>query len=100
MSPEERVPVAEITTVEQTEKRAEVVVEVTKMKQVLSEKQVVALPQAEREIEDDWFWLLDVPIREPTFVPPGNLDFPINHCKFILSFLHKCFTILVLSVRH
>ncbi|XP_070767718.1 uncharacterized protein [Enoplosus armatus] len=70
VSPEVHVSLVEVTTTERREKRAEIVVEDTEMKQVLSEKQVVALPQAVREIEDDWFVLLDVPTREPSFVPP------------------------------
>ncbi|XP_044063520.1 uncharacterized protein LOC122881404 isoform X14 [Siniperca chuatsi] len=70
VSPEECVSPVEVTTVEQRERRVEVVVEDTEIKEVLSEKQVVALPQAVREIEDDWFVLLDVPTRKPLFVPP------------------------------
>lgn len=75
MSPEERVSLVEITTIEWREKRVEIMAEDTEIK-VLSEKQVVALPQAVREIEDDWFVLLDVPTREPSYVPPGIVDFP------------------------
>lgn len=68
--PEERVSLVEMTTVERREKRVEAVVDDAEMKQVLREKQVV-LPQAEREIEDDWYVLLDVPTRKSSFVPPG-----------------------------
>ncbi|KAI3360936.1 hypothetical protein L3Q82_013144, partial [Scortum barcoo] len=73
VSPEERVSVVEVTAIEQREKRVEAVVEDTEIKRVPSEKQVVALPQAVREIEDDWFVLLDVPTREPSFVPPVTM---------------------------
>nr|XP_033496144.1 uncharacterized protein LOC117265653 isoform X2 [Epinephelus lanceolatus] len=69
VSPEERVSVVEITTIEQREERVKVVVD-TKKDQVLDVKQVVALPPAVREIEDDWFVLQDVPTREPSYVPP------------------------------
>lgn len=87
VSPEERVSLVEITTVVRREKRVEVVVQDTEIKQVLSEKQVAALPQAVREIEDDWYVLLDVPTREPSYVPPGIVDSPSSPYKLILSFL-------------
>ncbi|XP_027142932.1 titin isoform X6 [Larimichthys crocea] len=70
VSPEERVSLVEMTTVERREKRAVFVMGDIEMKQVPSEKRAVALPQAVREIEDDWFVLLDVPTREPSYVPP------------------------------
>lgn len=85
MSPEERASLVEITPVERREKRVEIVVEDLEIKQVLSEKQVAALPQAMRELEDDWFVLLDVPTREPSFVPPGIADFSSSPYKLILS---------------
>ncbi|KAG8010144.1 Protein 4.1 [Nibea albiflora] len=69
VSPEERVSLAETTTVSRREKRVVFVID-TEMKQVPSEKRAVALPQAVRETEDDWFVLLDVPAREPSYVPP------------------------------
>ncbi|XP_034466738.1 uncharacterized protein LOC117776691 isoform X5 [Hippoglossus hippoglossus] len=69
VSPEERVSLVEITTVEQRETRVEVVVEDTQIKRELSETGIVARPQAVKEIEDDWFILLNVPIREAAFVP-------------------------------
>lgn len=72
MSPEERVALVKITTIERSEKK--VVVE--EIKQVLGEKQVVALPQAVREVEDDWFVLLDVAARETSYYHiPGMVDF-------------------------
>ncbi|XP_029360050.1 titin homolog isoform X2 [Echeneis naucrates] len=70
VSPEEFVPPIQVGSIEQREKRLEVVVEDKEMKQELVEKRVLALPQAVREVEDDWFVLLDLPIREPAFVPP------------------------------
>ncbi|XP_068999115.1 uncharacterized protein [Embiotoca jacksoni] len=69
VSPEEHVSRIELA-VEQREKRAEVLIEDTAVRQMLSENQPVALPQGVKETEDDWFVLLDVPIREPSFVPP------------------------------
>ncbi|XP_036930180.1 titin-like isoform X4 [Acanthopagrus latus] len=70
VSPEERVSLVETTTIERIEKRVEVVVATTEKEKDLSEKQEVVLPQAVREIEDDWFVLLDVAARESSFVPP------------------------------
>ncbi|XP_030605420.1 titin-like isoform X3 [Archocentrus centrarchus] len=62
---EERVSLIEGTAVEQKERRVDLLVE--DAKQMLTEKQVVAQTVRER---DDWFLLLDVPVREPSFVPP------------------------------
>ncbi|XP_071372176.1 uncharacterized protein [Centroberyx affinis] len=70
MRPEEHVTLVEMTTIKKREKRMEVVVEDTQMKQDLSPKQEIAPPQPVKEIEDDWFVLLDVSPREPSFVPP------------------------------
>ncbi|XP_042345169.1 uncharacterized protein LOC121945189 isoform X2 [Plectropomus leopardus] len=74
VSPGEHVSVVEITALERREKRGKIVEEETEMK-VLSVKQVVSLPlpQAAREIEDDWFVLLEVPTREPSYVPPVTM---------------------------
>ncbi|XP_053287728.1 uncharacterized protein LOC128448899 isoform X3 [Pleuronectes platessa] len=69
VSPEECVSLVEITTIEQRETRVEVVVEDAQIKQEPSETGIVARPQAVKEIEDDWFILLNVPIREAAFVP-------------------------------
>nr|XP_046256671.1 uncharacterized protein LOC124065372 isoform X14 [Scatophagus argus] len=74
VSPEEHVALVEVTTVERREEAVEVVVEDTDMKQVQSEQKVDVLPQGVREIEDDWFVLLDVSPREPSFVPPVTTD--------------------------
>lgn len=68
---EERVSLAESASIELREEGADVAVGETEVKEVLRETQVVFVPQAERQIEDDWFVLLDVPPREPSFVPPG-----------------------------
>lgn len=68
MSAEERVSVVEMTAVEQREKRVEVVMKDTEIKQELSDKQVVTPPQAVKDIGDDWFVLLDV--RDPS--SPGT----------------------------
>ncbi len=86
MLPEERVSVVETATVQQREKRVEAVIEVPEIKPEQSVKQVVTLPQAEREIEDDWFVLLDAPTREPSFVPPGIVDPLRSPYKLIVSF--------------
>ncbi|KAM8734767.1 uncharacterized protein AB9X84_023470 isoform 12-T13 [Acanthopagrus schlegelii] len=73
VSPEERVSLVETTTIERIEKRVEVVVATTEKEKDLSEKQEVVLPQAVREIEDNWFVLLDVAARESSFVPPVTM---------------------------
>ncbi|XP_054478342.1 LOW QUALITY PROTEIN: uncharacterized protein LOC129110178 [Anoplopoma fimbria] len=73
VSPEEFISLAGITADEEGEQRVEIMAADTEIKQVLSEKQVVTLPQAVREIEDDWFVLLDVPTREPSYVPPVTM---------------------------
>ena len=70
-SPEERVSLVEITTIEQRETPVEVLVEDAQIKQELSETGIVARPQAVKEIEDDWCILLNVPIREAAVVPQG-----------------------------
>lgn len=59
------VSVVETKTTEQEEKGIEAVIDSSKLDQVLF------LPQTEKEIEDVWFALLDVPNRESHFVPPG-----------------------------
>ncbi|XP_062254580.1 uncharacterized protein LOC133964485 isoform X4 [Platichthys flesus] len=69
VSPEERASLVEITTTEQMETRVEVVVEDAQIKQEPCETGIVARPQAVKAIEDDWFILLNVPIREAAFVP-------------------------------
>ncbi|XP_028280977.1 uncharacterized protein LOC114448296 isoform X4 [Parambassis ranga] len=68
VSPEEHVSVIEVA-LEQAEKRVEVL-EIIKMQ---SDSGGVAPPQGVREIEDDWFVLLDVPIRAPSYVPPVSM---------------------------
>ncbi|XP_032374160.1 uncharacterized protein LOC116690995 isoform X12 [Etheostoma spectabile] len=72
VSPEEHFSLVEITAIVRREKRVEIMAEDTDIT-VLGEKQVVALPHAVREIEDDWFVLLDVPTREPSYVPPVTM---------------------------
>lgn len=52
-------------TTQQEEKRIEAVIDRTKLEQILF------FPKTEREIEDIWFVLLDVPNREFILVPPG-----------------------------
>lgn len=77
-SPEEYVSVVEITADERRERRSEVVVEEVEETKAQSEKQVVTLPQTVRQITDDWFELLERPTREPSYVPPGIVDFHSN----------------------
>lgn len=78
----ERISLVESTTIELKEGIADVAVGETEVKEVLRETQVVFAPQAERQIEDDWFVLLDVSPREPSFVPPGIE--PSSPCRHIL----------------
>ncbi|XP_040901230.1 uncharacterized protein LOC121186532 isoform X15 [Toxotes jaculatrix] len=61
VSPEKRVSLIKVAAIEQWETRVQV--------GVLGEKRVEAPPRAVKEIEDDWFVLMDVPMREPSFVP-------------------------------
>lgn len=56
-------------------------------KQMLPEREGVALLQDVKEREDDWCVLLDVPIRQPSFVAPGRADFPLRSCCFFIHFL-------------
>lgn len=56
-------------------------------KQMLPEREGVPLLQDVKEREDDWFVLLDVPIRQPSFVAPGRADFPLRSCCFFIHFL-------------
>lgn len=87
--PEERISPVAMTAVEWREEIVEAVAEDAEMKQVQREKQVVDLPQAERRMEDDWFRLLDLPTREPSFVPPGICAFRLH--KLILPYFFFCF---------
>lgn len=84
--PEERIStVVETITVES---RKEFVVEETVVqkfpKQIIPE-QKISHPISERE--DDWFVLLDVAAREPSFVPPGIVDIP---SRLTSLFCHFC----------
>lgn len=62
-------------------------------KQMLPEREGVALLQDVKEREDDWFVLLDVPIRQPSFVAPGRADFSTA----LLLFLHSLFASSVIQ---
>lgn len=90
--PKEAVSVVEAMTTEQREKKVEVVVEDTEVKQIVSEKQAVSLVPGVREIDDDWFVLLDVARREPSFVPPGILVSKTKTKFFFMSLWFKCLT--------
>lgn len=76
MSPEELLSLVRIAADEEGEKRVEIMAADTEIQHVPSEKRVVAPPQAVGGREDDWFVLLDVPTREPSYVPPGIDAFP------------------------
>lgn len=101
VSPGQFVSVIQVATVEQREKRVAVVVEDAEVKQELIKKRVTAVPQVVREIEDDWFILLDLPIRQPTYVPPGITDFlsPVEYSICHLFWLN-CLMALLHSLCH
>ncbi|XP_068614416.1 uncharacterized protein [Brachionichthys hirsutus] len=71
VSPGEPVPSVGTTAAARKEKRVDVVVEDREMKQKQGEKEVAFLSLAAREIEDEWFALLDVAPRETSCVPPA-----------------------------
>jgi len=58
----EGVSLTEVAAVEQREQRAEILVEYIEIRRMPVEK------------EDDWFVLLDVTVREPSYAPPGSAD--------------------------
>lgn len=62
-----------VGTVEQREERLESVVEEAERKLWLQELQEAVVLPSERNVDDDWFVLLDVPIREAYYAPPGIL---------------------------
>lgn len=66
-----RVPVIEEPAPKQREEIMEFVGKVTEIQQMPS-------------VEDDWFVLLALPLREPSFVPSGTPD-------FLLVILSGCF---------
>lgn len=69
-----------VRTVEQREERLESVVEEAERKLWPQERQEVVLLPSERNVDDDWLVLLDVPIREASYVPPGIYA----HCRLFL----------------
>lgn len=77
----------EVTALEQRERRVDILLEGAAAKQTLPEREGVAFLQDAKEQEDDWFVLLDVPIRQPSFVAPGRADFPLRSCCFFIHFL-------------
>ena len=76
--PEEGASLIDEIAVKQREKRIEIVVKDIEIKQIPS------------EIADDWFVLLEVPVRAPTFVPPGTADFPPPICLLCVFFFLFC----------
>uniref|UniRef100_A0A669DAY9 Protein 4.1 n=1 Tax=Oreochromis niloticus TaxID=8128 RepID=A0A669DAY9_ORENI len=67
--PEERASMIEVTALEQRERRVDILVEGADAKQTLPEREGVG----GKEREDGWFVLLDVPIRQPSFVAPASM---------------------------
>ncbi|XP_041843135.1 uncharacterized protein LOC121641205 isoform X3 [Melanotaenia boesemani] len=61
VTPKEGVSLTEVMAVKQREQRAKVLVRDTEIKLIPVER------------EDDWFMLLDVPIRQTSFVPPVSM---------------------------
>ena len=60
----------EVNVIERREERREVVTEEREIPQEQARPEMIH-PQPVREMEDDWFVLLDVIPREPSYVPPG-----------------------------
>ncbi|XP_067366260.1 uncharacterized protein [Channa argus] len=73
VSTEEGVSLIEMTAVEQRVKTVELGEEDTNIKPELSDRKVVVLLQSVKEMEDDWFVLLDVPIKETSLMPPVTM---------------------------
>ncbi|XP_019728385.1 uncharacterized protein LOC109517586 isoform X7 [Hippocampus comes] len=59
--------------VEMRDDPVDVLIKETEIKEDLSQNEVTMLSPSFREIDDDWFLLLDVPTRELQFVPPVTL---------------------------
>lgn len=75
------------------EPRKEVVVEkiVVQMEDTNLPKQIIqqAISQPIRQIDDDWFILLDVVSREAAYVPPGNHSLQLSLFLSVLSIKKK-----------
>lgn len=100
MFSEEPVSLVKVRTAEQREDRLESVVEEAERKPLLQEQQEVVLLQSERNIDDDWFVLLDVPIREASYVPPGiYAHYRLFFCRFGLECLTIVFALFDISYR-
>ncbi|TNN78450.1 Protein 4.1 [Liparis tanakae] len=80
VSPEELLSLVRITADEEGEHRGEIMAAGTEIQHVPSEEQVVAPPPAAGERDDDWFVLLDVPTREPSYVPPVTVAECVQVC--------------------
>ncbi|KAM3614095.1 uncharacterized protein V6R79_010151 [Siganus canaliculatus] len=85
VSPPERISLVQATAVETTDKVMELVLEDTESKQVPSERRVLVVPQAVREIEDDWFVLLDVPARPPVSMKEYAQVYPAESVPTVLE---------------
>lgn len=96
VSAEEDVSLTDVI-VEMRDDPVDVLIKETEIKEDLSRNEVTMLSQSVREIDDDWFLLLDVPTRELQFVPPGIADLPHTLPYFmkpsLISYLssHTCF---------
>ncbi|XP_077430721.1 uncharacterized protein LOC144057263 isoform X3 [Vanacampus margaritifer] len=69
-----------------------VIVKETEIKEDLSQNEVTMTLASLREIDDDWFLLLDVHTRETQFVPPG-----IANIQTYFSLIHGAATDLINS---
>ncbi|XP_051922260.1 uncharacterized protein LOC127601230 isoform X5 [Hippocampus zosterae] len=75
--------------VEMRDEPEDVLVKETEIKEDLSQNEVTMLSQSFREIDDDWFLLLDVPTRELQFVPP------VTHAGYAQTYAEKGISTLV-----
>ncbi|XP_077384180.1 uncharacterized protein LOC144022882 isoform X2 [Festucalex cinctus] len=66
----------------------DVVVKETEMKEDLRQNEVT-MSASQREIDDDWFLLLDVPTRETQFVPP------VTQAGYVQSYAEKSISTVV-----
>lgn len=81
----------EMTALEHRERQEEFVIGEEKE---VKEQEFIALPQAARELEDDWFLLLDVPSREPLFLPA------VSTAEYVQVYLEQSVsTVVVESVQ-
>lgn len=89
--PEESISVADVTTVDKKEAGRKIVVEEIQMEE--RHPQEITLPQPMREIEDDWFVVLDITPRVPSVIPSGisKVCFASHQFPSILKTIFLCF---------